>query len=102
MSAESLKEIASMLLQNVLDPELGISIVDLGLVYGVEIADSTLKVTMTLTTPGCPLHDTLTDAVQRTLERTPGIEKVQVDLVWQPAWSPERITPEGKRLLGWR
>lgn len=102
MSAESLKEIASMLLQNVLDPELGISIVDLGLVYGVDIEDSTLTVTMTLTTPGCPLHDTLTDAVQRTLERTPGVEKVQVDLVWQPAWSPERITPEGKRLLGWR
>ncbi|GEM45521.1 metal-sulfur cluster assembly factor [Deinococcus cellulosilyticus] len=102
MSAENLKELAGMLLQNVLDPELGISIVDLGLVYGVDIEESTLRVTMTLTTPGCPLHDTLTDAVRRTLERMPGIEEVQVDLVWQPAWTPERITPEGKRQLGWR
>ncbi|GGJ46752.1 metal-sulfur cluster assembly factor [Deinococcus roseus] len=100
--SENLKALAGMLLHSVLDPELGISIVDLGLVYGVDFEGNTLRVTMTLTTPGCPLHDTLTDAVKRTLDRLPGVEQVQVDLVWQPAWTPQRITPEGKRLLGWR
>ncbi|WP_034335803.1 metal-sulfur cluster assembly factor [Deinococcus misasensis] len=101
MSANT-EHLAHLLLQNVMDPELSISIIDLGLVYRLETRGDTLHVTMTLTTPGCPLHDTLTGSVKHALSRLPGIEHVEVDLVWEPAWNPERITPEGKRLLGWR
>ena len=88
-------------LREVYDPELGINVVDLGLVYGVDVDGGNVRVTMTLTTPGCPLHDTLTEAVDSAVRFfIPGVESVAVDLVWEPRWSPDLITEAGRRELG--
>lgn len=90
-------------LKEVFDPELGINVVDLGLVYGVEIEDDDITVRMTLTTPGCPLHDTLTEAVDEAVRYfNPSAKSVTVDLVWTPRWKPEMITAAGRQELGWR
>ncbi|HEU4793453.1 MAG TPA: metal-sulfur cluster assembly factor [Nitrolancea sp.] len=90
-------------LREVFDPELGINVVDLGLVYGVEIEGDDILVRMTLTTPGCPLHDTLTQAVDEAVRYfNPSAGSVSVDLIWEPRWKPEMITPAGRRELGWR
>jgi metal-sulfur cluster biosynthetic enzyme len=86
-------------LKGVVDPELGIDIVELGLVYGVELSTARIGVTMTLTTPGCPLHDVLVAGVERALSR-PGGPVVDVDVVWDPPWTPERIGAGGRRALG--
>jgi radical SAM protein len=78
-------------LETVLDPELGLSIAALGLVYDVTISGSTVRLTMTLTAPGCPLYDTMTDWVRRAVMRVPGVEQVDVDLTFDPPWTPARI-----------
>ncbi|HYS92482.1 MAG TPA: metal-sulfur cluster assembly factor [Candidatus Acidoferrales bacterium] len=78
-------------LRAVLDPELGMSIVDLGLVYGVEVRDGTVLVTMTLTTPGCPLHGAMTGWVREAVMLVPGVGNVEVQLTFDPPWTPERI-----------
>lgn len=89
-------------LREVYDPELGINVVDLGLIYGVHIDGADVTVTMTLTTPGCPLHDVLTEAVDGAVRFfIPGVNSVAVDLVWDPPWTPERISPAGRDELGW-
>ena len=91
---------ANDLLKDVIDPEIGINIVDLGLVYELSLSeDKEIKVTMTLTTPGCPMSNTITGTVTNLLERhLPGYT-VKVDLVWFPMWEPEMITEEGQRQL---
>lgn len=89
------------LLGDVIDPELGVDIVNLGLVYGVEISATAVVVRMTLTTPGCPLGAYLDDEVTRCLAQLPGTLRVLVDLVWEPRWSPAMMTDEARRLLGW-
>ncbi len=89
-------------LTHVIDPELGINIVDLGLVYDVSVGDAAARVVMTLTTPGCPLHASIEEAVERAIEtRHPDLEGVAVELVWDPPWDTDRITPEGRAQLGW-
>ncbi len=88
------------MLKNVYDPEIGINVVDLGLVYDVDIDDQVVNVKMTLTTPGCPLHDTLTRTAEMAIETLDGVSEAHVDMVWDPPWTPERITDEGRRLLG--
>jgi len=88
-------------LKSVYDPELNINVVDLGLIYNIEISEEAdVEITMTLTTPGCPLHDSITSGVRYSVEGLEETRNVNVNLVWQPAWSPEKMTPEGKRLLG--
>lgn len=89
------------LLKEVYDPELGINIVDLGLIYEVKIHDGQVYVRMTLTTPGCPMHTAIVGGVHRALEGEPGIQSVDVDLVWEPRWTPDRMTPEGREALGY-
>jgi metal-sulfur cluster biosynthetic enzyme len=89
-------------LKSVIDPELGINIVDLGLVYGVVADAGAVTVTMTLTTPGCPLHASIEAAVVRAMEtRHQDLERVEVELVWDPPWDTDRISPEGRAQLGW-
>jgi metal-sulfur cluster biosynthetic enzyme len=88
-------------LRQVYDPEVGINVVDLGLIYGVAQHGDCVHVEMTLTTPGCPLHDTIGQAVQRALARLPGVAHTQVELVWDPPWTPLMITDAGRRELGW-
>jgi len=86
----------------VMDPEVGINIVDLGLVYEVTVEGNAAHIEMTLTTPGCPLHATIEAAVHRTLEtRFPQLTDVQMELVWDPPWDTEMITASGREQLGW-
>lgn len=86
-------------LAGVVDPELGIDIVELGLVYGVAVNDRVVAVRMTLTTPGCPLHDVIVEGVERALTR-PGGPRVDVDVVFDPPWDPGLIGAAGLRDLG--
>lgn len=78
-------------LSTVLDPELGMSILDLGLVYGVRVTAGEVAITMTLTAPGCPLHDVMPDWVRQAVMRVPGVERVEVGLTFEPPWTPDRI-----------
>jgi radical SAM protein len=78
-------------LRAVVDPELGLSVVDLGLIYGVAVEGGTVRVTMTLTAPGCPLHGVMTDWVRRAVLGMPGVEEVDVRLTFDPPWTPARI-----------
>ncbi len=89
-------------LESVIDPELGVNIVDLGLVYGLDIAESGhITINMTLTTPGCPLHATFAEDIERTLwQSIPGLTGVTVNLVWEPRWSPSMISAAGMEQLG--
>jgi len=78
-------------LGTVFDPELGMSIVQLGLVYDVRVQDHGVAITMTLTAPGCPIHDVMPEWVRTAVTRVPGVERVDVTLTFEPAWTPERI-----------
>jgi metal-sulfur cluster biosynthetic enzyme len=88
------------ILKNVIDPELGINIVDLGLVYGIDVfEDQSVKVTMTLTTPGCPLHNTIETAIMHELKEATGHTNHIVELVWEPQWTPEMMSQAAKEAL---
>jgi metal-sulfur cluster biosynthetic enzyme len=86
-------------LRQVVDPELGINIVDLGLIYGVTIRGGEVAIRMTLTTRGCPLHAVLSQAVERAVRRVPGVTAVHVEMVWEPRWTPDRISSQGRQAL---
>lgn len=89
-------------LHNVYDPELGVNVVDLGLVYGVQVrSDGYVTVTMTLTTPGCPMHESLGEGVAQALGEVSGVSGGEIKLVWNPPWDPSMMTAEGKAQLGW-
>ena len=79
-------------LRNVFDPELGMSVVELGLIYGIEIQDGAVTVTMTLTTPGCPIHESMSTWVREAVMKIPGVEDVTVTLTFDPPWTPDRIS----------
>ena len=88
-------------LGQVIDPELGINIVDLGLVYAIETDGLRVRVAMTMTTPACPLGDYLKDLVDTEVrQRVPGIEQVDVELVWDPSWDPARMSEAARRQPG--
>ena len=97
----SLEEQAWNLLRTVYDPELGLDVVNLGLVYELRVEPPRAYVRMTLTTPGCPLHDSMGDAVRQALSRLPGVEEVEVEITFEPPWTPERLSEKARRLLGW-
>jgi len=85
-------------LRDVIDPELGINIVDLGLLYGVSIEpDGTVVLDMTLTTAACPLTDVIEEQAQQALSFI--ADKVRIQWVWLPPWGPDKITPEGREQL---
>ncbi len=87
-------------LRAVIDPELGIDIVSLGLLYRVEVDRGDVSVVMTLTVPGCPMHETITRDVTNTLERLPWVENVRVEVTFEPAWSIDRLSEEARSALG--
>lgn len=99
-SPEMLRE----LLRDVIDPEIGVSIVDMGLVYDIRLSgDGTAMVRMTLTTPGCPLGGYIDDAIHQILWGAPGVAGVDVRIIWDPPWDPdEMISNWAKEQLGWR
>lgn len=78
-------------LEGVVDPEVGLDIVTLGLLYGVRVDGGRVEVTFTLTTPGCPLQEYMGLAVRRAVESVPGVEEVVAELVWEPRWHPGLI-----------
>lgn len=89
-------------LKFVIDPEVGVNVVDLGLIYDVDLHGTATVITMTLTTPGCPLHATIEEAARRVIEtRHPSITDIRIDLVWEPAWNTDMISDAGKEQLGW-
>lgn len=89
-------------LKQVYDPELSVNVVDLGLVYGTEIDDEgNVHVTMTLTSPGCPIGPMVGEMVQDALAPLDGIKKVDVDVVWTPPWRPDMMSEDAKLELGY-
>jgi metal-sulfur cluster biosynthetic enzyme len=87
-------------LRRVKDPEINLNIVDLGLVYGVAVHGRDVSVDMSLTSPGCPSGPEIMADAERELRDLPGVGDVQVNLVWSPPWTPERIEPRVRAYLG--
>ncbi|MCF8566380.1 metal-sulfur cluster assembly factor [Alicyclobacillus tolerans] len=88
-------------LTGVLDPELGLNVIELGLVYEInEVAEGDLVIKMTMTTPGCPMHDNISDAVDWAVMHVDNVASVKVDVVWDPPWSPDMMTDDAKAKLG--
>ena len=88
-------------LRAVKDPELNLNIVDLGLVYEVDVnPDGDVKVKMTLTSPGCPAGPEIVNDVSQTLKDLEGVKSVDVEIVWEPYWTPEKIDPRVRAFLG--
>ncbi|MFZ5518185.1 MAG: metal-sulfur cluster assembly factor [Candidatus Zhuqueibacterota bacterium] len=88
-------------LSDVYDPELMVSIVDLGLVYGVRIGERMVTIEMTLTSVGCPAGEMLERDIRKHLRELPGIEAVEVEFVWDPPWEPSMMTEEARLELGY-
>jgi metal-sulfur cluster biosynthetic enzyme len=87
-------------LRRVKDPDLQLNIVDLGLVYGIAVDGTTVKIDMTLTSPGCPSGPELMANAEQEIRQVPGVEKVEVNLVWMPFWTPEKMEPRVRAYLG--
>lgn len=88
-------------LKTVIDPELGVNIIDLGLVYKIEYSeDKGILVDVTLSTKGCPMADVIMDDIQTTLAAKFPNEKLNIELVWEPTWNADFMTPAGKFALG--
>ena len=98
MTQEDVKDI----LRKVIDPEIGINIVDLGLVYGVDIDNGRLNVDMTMTTAACPLGAYITDQAGMMLRAHFPDADVNVNLVWSPQWTPEMMSDAARAQLGWQ
>jgi metal-sulfur cluster biosynthetic enzyme len=87
-------------LSNVIDPELGLDFVELGLVYGVEIEGGHVHVTYTLTTPGCPIGPHVAEQIEEFVGEVDGVQSVESELTFTPSWSPERMSEDAKFALG--
>jgi metal-sulfur cluster biosynthetic enzyme len=89
-------------LREVMDPELGVSLVDLGLIYDVDVAEDKVDVKMTLTAPGCPLHSVMRQNAHNRISRMEGVNKANVQVVWDPPWKPEMMSEKAKKQLGFK
>jgi metal-sulfur cluster biosynthetic enzyme len=88
-------------LTNVIDPELGLDFVELGLVYGVNIDGGKVDITFTLTTPACPIGPQVSEQMQEFVGELPGVEEVVTNMVFTPAWTPDRMSEDAKFALGY-
>jgi FeS assembly SUF system protein len=101
ISGDTLEEQVISALRAVYDPEIPVNIYDLGLIYSLDIRDdNSVHIGMTLTAPACPVAGSMPGAVARAVERVPGIGPVAVELVWDPPWTPERMSDEARLELG--
>lgn len=98
---DELAKRAIEVLRGVIDPEVGLDVVSLGLVHGVEVDGDRVDVSMTMTTPACPLGEHITLDVERRLRGLEGVREAVVRLAWDPPWTPERMSPEARASLGW-
>lgn len=87
-------------LRSVKDPELNLNIVDIGLVYDIQVDGGSVLVQMTLTSPGCPAGPEILGDAEQTIKAMTGVEDVKIELVWEPYWTPERIDPRVRAFLG--
>ncbi|MCH7874306.1 MAG: DUF59 domain-containing protein [Gemmatimonadetes bacterium] len=94
------EEVVRKSLRSVKDPELNLNIMDIGLVYDVDIEDGNVTVKMTLTSPGCPAGPEILGDTEQAVRALEGVKDVQVELVWEPYWTPERIDPRVRAFLG--
>jgi metal-sulfur cluster biosynthetic enzyme len=94
------KEDVMKALKECYDPEIGISVVDLGLIYDVKVDKDKVHIKMTLTTPGCPMFSYLTQDVQNKVKKIKGVKDVKVELVWDPPWNPDRMSKGVRKKLG--
>jgi len=84
-------------LKQCMDPEVPLNIVEMGLIYGIDVTENNdVNIKMTMTTQGCPLHETLVEDATRFAKKVPGVNNVKIDIVWEPAWSMDKMTEEGK------
>ena len=87
-------------LTNVIDPELGLDFVELGLIYGIEVDGSAVHVTFTLTSPGCPIGPQVTEQIEEFVGEVEGVDSVESSMVFTPPWTPERMSEDAKFALG--
>jgi len=96
MSSVNVEQVRESL-KNCMDPEVPLSIVDMGLIYGIDVSENNdVNIKMTMTTKGCPLHDTMVDDVKRYTKKIAGVNNVQVDIVWDPPWTMDKMSDEAK------
>ena len=94
------EEQVKLALRKVKDPELNLNVIDLGLVYGIDIEGSAVRVDMSLTSPACPAGTEILTRAEEVLRALPGVDDVSINLVWSPMWTPERIEPRVRAYLG--
>jgi metal-sulfur cluster biosynthetic enzyme len=87
-------------IKEIIDPEIGINIVDMGLIYEVDIDDTTVDIKMTLTSPGCPAGGQIINGAQHVTQQLDGVEEVNIEVVWNPRWTPELMSEDAKDELG--
>ncbi|MFN7399595.1 MAG: SUF system Fe-S cluster assembly protein [Sandaracinobacter sp.] len=100
LEGETLKDAVIAALRDIFDPEIPVNIYDLGLIYGVDIDEGHVTVTMTLTTPHCPVAETMPGEVEMRVMAVPGVATADVNLVWDPPWNPASMSDEARLELG--
>ena len=88
-------------LTNVIDPELGLDFVELGLIYGIEVSGGDVQVTFTLTTPACPIGPMVTEQIEEFVSELDGVTSVQSSMIFTPPWSPDKMSEDAKFALGY-
>jgi FeS assembly SUF system protein len=88
-------------LKNIYDPEIPMNIVDLGLIYGLDWKDDSVNLRMTLTAPGCPVAGILAEEIKAALEKVPNVKSATVEMIWDPPWTPDRMSEFAKRQFGY-
>lgn len=98
----SIEQLVYRLLGNIIDPEVGENIVDLGLVYRIQVEEQNVTISLTMTSAACPMGDVLLDDIHEKLtKQLPSDVNFNVQLVWEPPWDPDMMSPEAKQRLGW-
>ena len=99
MSTVNVEQVRDSLKQ-CMDPEVPLSIVDMGLIYGIDVTDNNdVNIKMTMTTKGCPLHETMVDDVKRYAKKVSGVKNVDVEIVWDPPWTMDKMSDEAKAMM---
>ena len=99
MSTVNVEQVRDSLKQ-CMDPEVPLSIVDMGLIYGIDITENNdVNIKMTMTTKGCPLHETMVDDVKRFTKKVSGVNNVDVEIVWDPPWTMDKMSDEAKAMM---
>ena len=99
MSAVNVENVRDSL-KKCMDPEVPLSIVDMGLIYGIDVTENNdVNIKMTMTTKGCPLHETMVDDVKRYAKKVSGVNNVDVEIVWDPPWTMDKMSDEAKAMM---